>query len=1513
MDDKSDDFLDNQIGIEHLEKLIKEEGIVSYEPECVRKKSNWSKKSNKYLFDKQEFDPEELLKDIPTHSPKLNSLLKKIEFLDKRDQRKYGKKFKHFIFSDLKSGTYGVKLLASALIAKGMKLGYSAKLKKNAKKPIIEEKVESSDEEISDSDDSDEEEGDNIELISLQKTNKNQKGGDGSPKPKNEKNYEKIELFSHDVLKKHRQNNFYMLSSVAVYDQPISVAMKKSVLQTFNSRPDNIYGDLARIIILDSGFKEGIDLFDIKYIHIFEPSVVGADQKQVIGRGTRTCGQKGLDFHPTRGWPLYVFVYDLELPEAIRSQFLDTKTAFDLYIKAMNLDIRLFHFSHDLEKTTIVGSVDYELNKNVHTFSVPNEDGDEGDEGEFIYGGKKQKEMEQMAAFSIGGGPKVQPKYRLKIRNGESIVAFPPPEAKMGHLEMRKHIREHFNEFEWPPVKMENLCDPKQSGGSGEVIKYTPTQDFVQHYFTPNNPIKGMLLFHSVGTGKCHAKNTPILMYDGTIKMVQDIRLGEYLMGDNSTPRKVLSLANGRDQMYDIIPTKGEKYTVNSEHILCLKYNGRRSVTNLSKSQPNLPFKTFYLDNKSIKIKSKSFKTIEEADAYLDSFKEEDKIVEIEVKDYLKLPINLARQLNGYSKGVEFKSSPIEFDPYIIGIWLGDGSKRGPIITTQDSRILYYLRNKVREYGLRVVYQSKYDYRISSDCTKKTNAMIDILEKYNLINNKHIPLIYKCNDRNRRLELLAGIIDSEGYYCKRGKCYSINEKNDILANDILFLVKSLGFAGYLHRTEKSCIYKGERKVVFYNTISISGNGLEEIPTKLLRKKADKREKVKDTLTTGITISPVGEGDYYGFTLDGNNRYLLGDFTVTHNTCSAIAAATNTFERENYTILWVTRTTLKNDIWKNMFDQVCNESIRNKIQNSGLEIPNEQNKRMRLLSKSWKIRPMSYKQFSNLVSKQNNLYKDLVKINGEVDPLRKTLLIIDEAHKLYGGGDLSSIERPDMVALHHALMHSYQISGQDSVKLLLMTATPITQNPLELIQLLNLCKTYDEQMPTNFDDFSGQYLNEQGQFTDNGRDKYLDDIAGYVSYLNREKDARQFSQPQVQIINTPIVNDLEDIKKYDKKIVKSMKAADVSNLKSQILEKQNSLKGELGDLDPNKFNFLKDECEGLEGKPLKSCERVVKANIRDLVNEAKEEVKKIREEIKEIKELMKERNGIKKDALKEIRENQQENPEEYEKYKETALFMLKNKCAIKVSSRSNLLDIVDEHPIIQKFNRSIEKNTEKINQLQERLKEDMLSYKKRMDYLRKLSKMNLNELENNVVKMTMKEERATNLKILKIKKKDTKKNEKEYKSLIKVSQKSRKKYIAKIRKTIKKKISNEKKALNAQQRDEKKLRKTMRKQGKVDEDIKNEFIHGLVNKYKAKILEDLVNIDEVELESKNQKEQQKQDRQEEKKRKKAEKEHEKKTKKAEKEHEKQTKKEEKEKIRKTKKEEKEKIRKTKKQK
>jgi len=365
------------------------------------------------------------------------------------------------------------------------------------------------------------------------------------------------------------------------------------------------------------------------------------------------------------------------------------------------------------------------------------------------------------------------------------------------------------------------------------------------------------------GVGKCFAKNTPIMLSNGDVKMVQDITINDKLMGDDSFPRNVLALGNGREKMYRIEQVKGDDYIVNESHILSLK------MTKSGKKG----------DKHQIIMGKRYFKN---------------DIIDICIKDYLGLPKYIKDCLKGYKVGVDFSEKELSIEPYILGYWLGDGSSRNFSITTIDQEIIDHFKDYANGYNLKCT-KNKITYSFTSGVMggrSDKNVLLNKMKEQNLINNKHIPEIYKCNSRENRVKLLAGLIDSDGYHNKENNALEIVQKNKKLAEDILWLVRSLGFRGMMKDIVKSCTYKGVKKTGLYYRITITGKGLEEIPTLLERKKAREHKQVKDPLNTGIKIIPLEEDDYYGFQIDGNSRFLLGDFTVTHNTSLAKRGLSN---------------------------------------------------------------------------------------------------------------------------------------------------------------------------------------------------------------------------------------------------------------------------------------------------------------------------------------------------------------------------------------------------------------------------------------------------------------------------------------------------------------------------------------------------------------------------------------------------------------------------------------------
>ena len=302
----------------------------------------------------------------------------------------------------------------------------------------------------------------------------------------------------------------------------------------------------------------------------------------------------------------------------------------------------------------------------------------------------------------------------------------------------------------------------------------------------------------------CHATNHPILMYDGSIKLVQDVNVGDQIMGPDSSPRNVISLARGKEKMVEICPTKGEKFIVNESHILSLIATNEGKTHGTKKrgtEVTNIKVKDYLLKNKTFKHIHKLRRS------------------HVNFSSYIPLPI----------------------EPWFLGVLLGDGGMINNIsVTSEDYEILLATYRFCRDHNLSIRecnddQKNSIDLFISGSGKPKGNWLRNELKKLRLhgtkSHNKFVPIIYKTSSEENRLSVIAGLIDTDGSLSGNG--YDYISKSEVLADDLVFLCRSVGLAAYKKECVKSC---GDFSATYYR-VSISGD-THKIPVIVRKKKAD---------------------------------------------------------------------------------------------------------------------------------------------------------------------------------------------------------------------------------------------------------------------------------------------------------------------------------------------------------------------------------------------------------------------------------------------------------------------------------------------------------------------------------------------------------------------------------------------------------------------------------------------------------------------------------------------------
>ena len=390
-------------------------------------------------------------------------------------------------------------------------------------------------------------------------------------------------------------------------------------------------------------------------------------------------------------------------------------------------------------------------------------------------------------------------------------------------------------------------------------MKYTlrnyqkQASDAAVRLFTSKADKNGLVI---LPTG-CHAKGSSVLTSDGVCIKVEDVKVGDFLLGNDGTPRKVLELHNGVDDMYRIIPIKGEPFVVNGGHILHL-------------------------------YKTNEGKGYDSCQPRYD---------EISVKEYVAKSANYKHlhKLHRVSQ-IDFGNDKYLFEPYFVGLYLGDGCCiNGINITTQREEVVEYLKEFARTYGLGFRAAEKrngenkaksyfFPYAFANNNTP--NPLQVTIRGLGLegkvAGDKFIPHQYKVASVEDRLRLLAGLLDTDAFYDKEKNTFEYCSKSKRLADDVVFVCRSLGFFAQIGKTK---VVKGES----YYRIQISGD-LNLIPTKVAIRQGRARKQKKSVLVTGFSVEYLGRGEYLGFTLDGNHLYCDNQFFVHHNSGKSLVIA-----------------------------------------------------------------------------------------------------------------------------------------------------------------------------------------------------------------------------------------------------------------------------------------------------------------------------------------------------------------------------------------------------------------------------------------------------------------------------------------------------------------------------------------------------------------------------------------------------------------------------------------------
>ena len=412
---------------------------------------------------------------------------------------------------------------------------------------------------------------------------------------------------------------------------------------------------------------------------------------------------------------------------------------------------------------------------------------------------------------------------------------------------------------------------------------------------TQERRYKEAFIFVSRKNGKALALDTDIPTPHGWRKMA-DIHPGDYVFGKDGKPVRVLVESEiFHKPMYAVTFEDGEVIKASADHIWTVQTRHSKRAYTESAWRSALRCKQEYRENNGL--------------------------FDISTEDMSK---NFAH-VRADGKGMEFKyrvpmASPIEYPeaklpihPYVLGVWLGDGTSSDTTVTCSDSdkdemmRLVeecghtckwYECTNRAGRFGIDKVRQGR------------QNPLRDALRELGVYKNKHIPAMYMQSSVEQRMELLRGLMDTDGFCEKRGQC-EFSQKDEAFVDQFRELLASLGIKSSKREKVIRCHGKDCRafSVLFYCD--------KTNPCfKLQRKKERLKEKLAPRMKAKsiVSIEPIPVEPSKCIAVDSaDHLYLCGrSYTATHNTSfvAALTFAMAVIQRKSGSTVYIVAAALK---------------------------------------------------------------------------------------------------------------------------------------------------------------------------------------------------------------------------------------------------------------------------------------------------------------------------------------------------------------------------------------------------------------------------------------------------------------------------------------------------------------------------------------------------------------------------------------------------------------------------